>query len=44
MYLQMFGLELKNMSNFTHLKLWIAVALHNLKWVKITFLTLRLKG
>ena len=23
------------MSNFAHLKLWVAVASHNLKWVKI---------
>ena len=32
----MFGLKLKKKKgNFTHLKLWVAVARHNFKWVKI---------
>ena len=29
------------MNNFTHLKLWIAVARHNFKWVEFFFSTYR---
>ena len=33
--LQMFSLNLTNMVILTHLKLWIGVARHNLKWMNI---------
>ena len=33
--LKMYGHKLGNMIIFTHLKLWVAVARHNFKWVKI---------
>ena len=29
-----------NLSNFTHLKLWVAAARHNFKWLKITHIYL----
>ena len=33
--LQIAGLKLNNRNNFYHLKLWVAVATHNFKWLKI---------
>ena len=30
--------QIKQMLIYTHLKLWVAVARHNFKWVKITHL------
>ena len=29
---------------FTHLKLWVAVARHNFKWVKIVIINVALQG